>query len=240
MKVRSKKVKKSSRVSKSVKSSKGSGNNKKLIIIIAAVCLALVVAGVVLFLSLNKKEEPKPEFMIQGITMASTPKTTYYVGEEFDSTGARVQVQNNLNIVQFIDEARLTFDGFDSSVPNESLRITVSFEFQGKVFSTFYNVTIKPAPEDTEDKTIASIELSNNFRTVYGVNEWNNYGPNFSGVELILVYNDETTEEIDEIPPSWCSGIKKVTEPGSTEFTITYSNDGVTVQKTVEISITAD
>ncbi len=221
-------------------------NNKKKRIIIAvvvAVVLLLVIAvGIAVASFLNSpygdviKQPETNESGETGIVMASFPKQQYYIGEEFDSTGAKIQVLTETNAsTYFVDytDNGLTFSGFDSSTPGEKV-ITVSY----KGFTTTYNVVINQYEGDNPEVT--KFEVCNMF-TEYTLSEWNNGGPSAKNAFYKFTYNDGSTYGSREETPvsrGHIYGYTKMEAPGTTEITVKYIVDGVEYSATVTITIT--
>ncbi len=204
-----------------------------IIAIIAVVVLAIVI-GLIVGLSSNNKKTMKKDAVIEGINIASYPKTSYYVGETFDVSEILVQVvMSEQSATYFINanDPELTFSGFDSSVANDSLTIQVSY----KGFTTSYNVVIKE--KQTSVPVLQSIRLSDDFKTTYSISEWNNQNV-FYGIKIICTYSNGSEKEI-KFKYDYCYGLdKNLTSPGTTSFTIKYSESGVNVETTVTVTIT--
>lgn len=211
---------------------------KQKVIIISAVILAvLVIVGVVIGLVINSiKKQYENSDGITGITVSANPsKTTYYVGEEFDPTGFRIQVLASTNEASyFVDypNEELKLSGFDSSKAVEDQVITVTYREYTDSF-TIDVIEVPPA-----DPVITGIRLSDNFTSKYTLKWWNTYGPAFDGVKLVCTYSDGTEKEV-AMKSSYCYGIERnLTSAGTTEFTIKYSSGGILVETTVTITIT--
>lgn len=221
-------------------------NNKKKRIIIAvviAVVLLLVIAvGIAVASFLNSpygdviKQPETNESGETGIVMASFPKQQYYIGEEFDSTGAKIQVLTETNAsTYFVDytDNGLTFSGFDSSTPGEKV-ITVSY----KGFTTTYTVVINQYQGNNPE--ITKIEVCG-MRTTYSLKNWNSSGPSDLNTYLVFTYSDGSTYgSLAETPVSRSDmyGYTKMDAPGTTEITVKYIVDGVEYSATVTITIT--
>lgn len=204
------------------------------IIVAAVILVGAIVAGLVLVLPSIGVGGNKTE--VTGIMVNSSPsKMVYYVGEKFDPTGLVIQViANNNDGMKRIDgkSSELKYSGFDSSVANDKVTVTVSY--QG--FTTTFNVKVLEQPK--ENPTITSIALSDGFRTSYSVSRWNNSGPSFFGVNLICTYSDGTVKEV-QMEMLYCSDIVDVDGPGETQFTIKYTDEnGYTAETTVTVTIT--
>ena len=177
------------------------------------------------------------EYIILSLTVTTKPKTTYYVGQEFDKTGMRIQVNTDKQATTFFveaDDEKLTISGFDSSAPAENQKITVTYEG----VSTSFTVTIKEVPKPKP--TLVSVEVVDLIDT-YTVEKWNKNGLNPYGAYLKLTYSDGTVKgSYEETPLLWSyiSPLSKVETPGTTEITVSYIEAGVKVSTTVTITIT--
>lgn len=213
-------------------------NNKTLLIIVVAVVALVAIVGSILLISKSienqKKEEAQNEII--ALVMNILPqKTTYYVGEEFDPTGAKIQVITaDSSGIYFVDAEKVSFSGFDSSAPVEEQVITVTY--QG--FTTTFTVTIK---EFSSGKpTLVSIEVCDLIDS-YTVEKWNKNGANLYGAYLKLTYSDGSTKgSYEETPLLWdyVEPLSKVDKAGTTTMTINYIEGGIVVSTTVSITIT--
>lgn len=210
-------------------------NSKKTIIIAlsVAVVAVLIITGIVIGLNIDKASN---QVIYRGIMVSSNPnKTVYYVGEEFDPSGMKVQVlATNNETSYFIDykDPELKVTGFDSSVANEMLVLTVTY----REFTTTCNVTIKEPEKGTPYLT--SIRLSDNFTTTYSLDWWNTYGMVLDDVKVICIYSDGTEKEFP-MESSYCYGVDyTITSPETQVITVKYSDNGVWAETTVPITIT--
>lgn len=177
------------------------------------------------------------EYVILSLTVTTKPKTTYYVGQEFDKTGMRIQVNTDKQATTFFveaDDEKLVISGFDSSVAVENQKVTITYEG----VSTWFTVTIKEIPKPAP--TLESIEVVNLIST-YTVEKWNKNGLNPYGAYLKLTYSDGTVKgSYAETPLLWdyVSPLSKVEGPGTTQIVISYSEAGIVKTVTVDITIT--
>lgn len=210
-----------------------SNKDKKKIAILIGCCVLIVVVGILVFVSLDNKPRNNGEAKETGISLSSPPlKTEYYLNEEFDPAGTQIQVETNVNNnTYFVDYTKLSFEGFDSSVVNDALVITVSY----MEFSTTFTVKIKEHPNP--NPTLESISISENFNTTYPKTFWNKYGPTFDNVMLVCTYSDGTTKEVP-LTRKYCSGVNDVNSSGVTQFTVRYSEGGINLEIIVDITIT--
>lgn len=203
------------------------------IIVAAVVLVGLIIAGILILGGGSSNEEHNPTDIV-GISMAGFPKREYYVGEEFESEGTKVQVLTyDMAYTSFVEYGSLTFSGFDSSTPVEEQVITVSY----KGFTTTFTVTIKEMPKDSP--TVETIEIFD-FKTTITMSDWNEFGPIslIRGSTLKIVYSDGTMCDPVYVDPSWVWGYQKVSQPGTFDLTIKYNNDGTLYEKVVTITIT--
>lgn len=218
-------------------------NNKKrrISIIIAIVAAVLVLAAVVALIVgiVSKKmvedEKNNEPAIVLGVVIGVYPKTEYYVGQEFDPTGMMLQVVMSKNEESYtVDHTKLTFTGFDSSVPNDNLVVTATY----KEYSIPFTVQVKEEPETTTKPTLTSIRLSDNFQTTYSLNDWNFYGPIFNNVKIICTYSDGSEKKVT-MTKLYCVDLDlDLKSAGTYEMKIRYVKDGVEVFATVPITIT--
>lgn len=202
----------------------------KIAVIVLAI--ALIITAVVLIVKniSDRKAEEAYNQEVRGISMNSYPvKLLYYVGDEFDPTGIRIQVlTNGQEYTSFVSDIRkMSFSGFDSSVPCEKLTITVTYEG----WTTTFDVEIKEEPKPAP--TVVDIELYG-FKSTYSLEYWNEYGPSFSNAYLILVYSDDTRSDKIWIKGEWATQRKILSAPGKAYITVEYLG----IKKDVEFTIT--
>lgn len=212
-------------------------NNKKkrtktILIVLAVVAIIAVLGAVFLLINKSNQGDEKEPGDITDIQFSAYPnKSTYYVGEEFDPTGVRVQVLTyDYDLSYFVDHTKLTFSGFDSSEVNDALPITVSY----KGFTTSFNVKIVPEPDPTPH--ITDIEVVG-LKTEYTLEEWLS-GVRVLGSKLRLIYSDESVVE-KNVQYSMIYGYtQEVSAPCSVEITIKYNDNGDLHEIPVTITIT--
>ena len=195
------------------------------IVVAAIVLIALIVGAILLLAGGNNEDEHQPTDIIN-ILVASYPERTYYVGEEFNPTGTKIQVLTyDMAYTSFVEYDSLTFSGFDSSVPVDGQVITVSY----KGFTTTFTVDIKEPVSNTP--YLVSIEATD-LKTTYPQDEWNTYGPDYNGASLLLTYSDGTTESV-WIQNSWATQREIMDAPGKTYVTIEYMGKSIQVEFTI-------
>lgn len=203
-----------------------------LAILLLALIIVLVVSAIRSIPSIGGSGGDTDTVML---SISSRPnKTVYYVGEEFDPRGTKAQViKKDFDNSYFVDYTELTFEGFDSSKPNDKLAITVRY---GNVSTQMY-ITIKE--EGQVDKVyLSDIEVVN-LKMTYSLSDWNTYGVVADGATIKRTYSDGTVN--DENAPlkySYIQGYTKMDSAGTTEITIRYKEDGYIVEKTITITIT--
>ena len=209
-------------------------NNTVLIVAIIAIAVVLLaVVGILVAPTIiNKVNKPDPY-----IAISVSPKNEYFVGETFDPRGLKIQVITGDNETSyFVDykDPNLKVTGFDSSVPNESLTLTVIY----KEMSTTFNVKIKEVPPPPP--TLVSIGLSDSFyETPFTLYFWNRFGPTKrEGVNLVLTYSDGSTKEIPLNGEHIFDIDRDLQSAGTTEFTIKYSEGGIVFEETITVTIT--
>lgn len=212
-------------------------NRKKKILtiaIITGVVLLLMILGTIIGMVLfenNNSQNPE----IQGIAVSISPKTNYYVGDDLDATGMRIQVITDSNETSYYVDypnSDILLSGFDSSTPNEFLLITVSY----KGYSAQYAVSINERPSVAP--ILQSIALSDNFQTTYTMKDWNRKGPNRDNVAIILTYSDGSEKRVPFLTENILDLDRNITSPCTTQFKVRYNDNGVVVETTVTVTIT--
>ncbi len=212
-------------------------SSKKIVVIVLAVVVLLAVAGVIAWAIVDTAKENNLK-EIQHIVISDRPKSEYYVGESFDPTGLRIKVLAGTNEYSyFVDypDADIKISGFDSSVANDSLPVTISY----MGFETTLYVKIKEA-QSSVPPHLVSIEICG-LITTYTKDYWNNYGPSASGAYILLTYSDGSTYgDIDTTPLSRRNiyDYEKVEAAGTTQIRIKYSENGISKEETITITIT--
>lgn len=204
-----------------------------LIVLAVVVAIIAIIGTVLLLISKSNQDNEKEPGEITDIQFSAYPnKSTYYIGEEFDPTGVRVQVLTyDYDLSYFVDHTKLSFSGFDSSEANDALPITVSY----KGFTTSFNIKIIEPQSATP--TLTSYEVCN-LKTEYPISMWNEYGIDVVGATLKFVYSDGSTKEDIYIQKHWFSGITKVDAPCELEVIIQYDDGGTLREIPVKITIT--
>ena len=207
---------------------------KRLVLIISIIAVLLVVAlavGAIIYFS--NTPEPIPENTVTDVQLSSKPyKTVYYVGEQFDPKGLRVQViTHNYDLSYFVDHTKLSWSGFDSSAPTEEQIITVTY----RGFSLSFTVEIKEA--EKTNPVLERIEVYD-FKTIYTLKQWNMSGPNTTGAKLRCFYSDGSVVEDIVLRDMYIPGYERLDAPGITEIIVNYSDGVTSVSTTVTITVT--
>ena len=236
-----------------------SGKNKKLkiaiLIALAVVLVAAIVIAIVATININSGTNGEDDdARIQSIGIATYPtKTNYYIGEDFDPTGLKIQVNTNSQAnTYFVDWSKLTFSGFDSSSAVEEQVITVTY--QG--FTTSFKVCIREYENGSGDAgnsgnagtsgtpgtgNIQYIEICDMILT-YSLYEWN-WGPSAYGAYYKITYSDGTVYgSLEDTPVSRADFIEwhPMNEPGTTDVVVEFFDEatGTKIEITVTVTIT--
>ena len=197
--------------------------NKTLTFVIIALAVLAVIGIVIgIILLIPEKKESRIE-----ISLSTLPdKTIYYIGQKFDPKGTSVQVlTDGEEGTYFVDYTELAFSGFDSSVSNKELPITISY----KGVTTSFTVEIREYPSD-DTSVMTGIRMSDDFKKTYTLERWTTNGPRFRGANIICTYSDGSEKAVP-MKSEYASGVDlQLTEPGQTEFTVTYEGFEITVQ----------
>lgn len=206
---------------------------KKFIIIVAIVIGVIALIGLVGMSVLSMSSEDIDERGIDYISLYSLPsKTTYYLGEDFDATGLKIQViTNNTDYSYFVGYDQLTCSGFDSSTVNESQTITVSYKGYSETF------IIKIIERPAENPYIVDVEIVD-FKTNYTMAEWNAGGPSVIGATVKGIYSDGKVVDGVPLQTKWIYGAVKVDAPCTLDLTIKYNDNGTVIEKVVTVTIT--
>ena len=203
--------------------------NKKIAIALIAVGVVLIIGIIVAcVMNISKPDNIK----ITSISINARPDSHYYVGEEFNPEGTRIQVLTNKpNFTYWVDYRDLTFSGFDSSAPTESQTITVTYQGHQATF----NIVIEEYP--VEAPTLVSIDVPNVI-TTYTLEAWNKYGPRLGNLKIVLTYSDGSTREIPLESSIHVMKPERLSSPGTTELTVIYTESGVTFEHKIVITVT--
>lgn len=206
-----------------------------IIIIVVVVIAAAVTAGIFINKRATEIEQDNQDREIQGIAISIVPKVEYYIGDSLDLSGLMIQVIAGTNEYSYhvtYPNAELQISGFDSSVANDELPITVSY----KGFTATFNVKIKE--HASASPVLEKIEISDNFKTTYKLDEWNRTGPDYTGVYLTLIYSDGSKVENIQLKAKHIYNAVQQSAAGETEIVIKYSDGVTTVELPITITIT--
>ena len=207
-----------------LKKSKSSPNKAVLFAILGVVLVAAIVL-LAIFLINRNKEDP---IVMQGINVASYPtKSQYYIGEEFDPNGIKIQVLMSEQSATYfvVDHSKLTFSGFDSSKVNDAVVITVTYEGYSTTF------TVKVKEHESATPTLVSIEAKD-IKTSYSMDYWNEFGPDYNNAYLLCTYSDGSTENV-WIQNTWATQREIMKAPGKSYVTIEYMGQSIVVEFTI-------
>lgn len=206
-----------------------------IIIIVVIIIAAAVATGIFINKRATEIEQDNQDREIQGIAISIVPKVEYYIGDSLDLSGLMIQVIAGTNEYSYhvtYPNAELQISGFDSSVANDALPITVTY--QG--FTATFNVKIKEHASATP--VLVGLEVSDNFKTTYKLEEWNRTGPDYSGVSLTLIYSDGSKVENIALKSKHIYNATQQASAGTTEIVIKYSDGTTTVELPITITIT--
>lgn len=209
-------------------------------IIVISIVLIVAILGCILVVNYLKNftgnSEANEDGLI-GILVTALCDTNYYIGEEFDPTGLKIQVIGDSNDKSyFVDhtDPELKISGFDSSTVGEKT-ITVSY----REFSDTFTVKIEEKPQPpVSNKVLESIRLSDNFNTTYNKTDWNFFGPTLDDVKLICTFSDGTEQSVPMLYNYIQNPNLNIQSACTYDLIIQYSYANTTVSTTVPITIT--
>ena len=209
---------------KKLKLKKQSKPRNLLIPIIALVAIVIIVALVIGFFVI-KDQDGK---LLNHIAIKAMPeKTFYYVGDNADFTGLKINAIFNNGESQEIAISDCIITGFDSSQPNENLKIRVAYQGMSVTFS----VIIQEIPQSTP--LVTRIYLEKLPKTEYRLGE---YLDTNEGI-IVCEYQDGSTKRIP-LEYNDVSGFSKISAPGTYELTVKYKENGIVVYTTYTITVT--
>ena len=214
-------------------------SDKRKIILLALLGVILLTFIIGLVITLIIPKDDKESTIIYGISIAQNPdKMEYQVGEKFDPTGTKIQVIiSKNNETYFVDYTELEFSGFDSSVANDNVVITVKY----KEYATVFTVKVKSEQTAPSNPGSSTLEICDMVLT-YSLSRWNGRGPSTYGAYAKITKPDGTVYgSLEETPLSndMIYGYAKVDGPCQYELTIIYTEkDGTEHTATVIATIT--
>lgn len=210
---------------------KSRNSNRKIIILVACVVLALVIGATVAVLLVQEQNHGE---QISHINISSMPNDReYYLDEALDITGLSVQVILNNGSYYFVTAEELTVTGFDSSKVNENLPLVVSY----KGFSDTFTVSVKVFPKPKP--TLVSIEVKG-YKETYTWAEWQNGWINLDGTYIECHYSDDSTYRVTLTTSRITDGLGSINGPGTYTLNVIYDEyeSGVSCTTTFTITIT--
>ena len=212
------------------------GRKKKIRIAVVIFAILVVIGIAVALIAVNMQNAKDQEAWgkeVIGLSIESFPNDTeYYVGESFDPTGIRVQVITNAQSeTYFIDDlSKLTFSGFDSSVVNETVPVTVSYNG----FTATFNVSVMEY--ESAEPMLVSIEVCN-LKTEYTLFSWTEYGISNYGATIKCTYSDGSVKEVP-LEYSNIEDTSNIDSVGEHTITIKHREAGIIKETKVIITIT--
>ena len=202
--------------------------NKFQIIIGLSVLAVVLLSVAVTFLAVSIYKNGQK---IDKIEIVSFPdKTQYYIGEKSDYAGLKIKVILRNGTEYVIDESVCELSGFDSSVAQESQRITVSHDG----YTTFYNIVINELPVTTPILMDIVLETLPT-KTEYKLGE----SLSTSGGVIHCTYQNGSTFRISLMKRD-VFGFDEAMQQGPGEYTLTvkYTENGITAETSYTITIT--
>ncbi|MDY3282329.1 LamG-like jellyroll fold domain-containing protein [Dysosmobacter sp.] len=155
-------------------------------------------------------EDPTGQKTVTAITLSTSPRTEYAVGEALDVSGGKLTVTYDDGSEKVMDLTADMVSGFDSS-RGGTVTLTVSFGGQ----TTTFDVTVS--------KVLTAIQVTTLPRLTYGIGET----LDVTSGRLTLTYDDGTTGEA-ALTADMVSGFDS-SSAGSRLLTITYGNRTTTL-----------
>ena len=112
---------------------------------------------------------------VQSITMGTTPKTNYLVGETLDVTGGTIIVTKESGDIETINITPGMISGFDSTSEQLGQVLTVTYEgktttYTVNITDSISNITLNPGPTKTTYKYGESLDLTGAYIDIVKVN----------------------------------------------------------------------
>ena len=210
---------------------KSRSSNRKIIILIACVVLALVIGATATILLVQEQNHGE---QISHINISSMPNDReYYLDEELDITGLSVQVVLNNGSYYFVSADEVTVTGFDSSKVKEDLVLTVRYQGFTDTFTVSVEAFPKPKP------TLVYIEVKD-YKATYTWAEWQSNWINLDGTYIECHYSDDSTYRVTLTTARITDGLEGIDGPGTYTLTVYYDEyeSGVFCTTTFTIKIT--
>ena len=190
------------------------------------------------------RDKANYEVVILGLNFVTMPRTTYKVGEAFDYTDMKIQIETQDYTSDFFIDAndpRISFSNFDSSEPNDNLIVVVTFTY------TYYDEDEKVEKERSVSKNLPVVIESDNkpvlqsvniigLKTEYTKAQWNKNGLHIhSGVQWEYKYDNSAESVFAPVKNNHLPQIENV--DGPCQFDVIFTDDnGNTVTVTITIT----
>ena len=172
-------------------------------------------------LSIRYINESKSEKTLSSIKVTAPSKTTYNVGESFDSSGMAVTAVYSDSSTKIVTDS-VTVDGFSSTAAGTKT-VTVSYTEGSLTKTASFTVTVKAAE-------LSSIAVTSKPTvTTYYIGQ----SLNTSGMKITAAYSDGTSKDVTSGVTT--SGFSS-TAAGTKTVTVSYTEGSVT--KTASFSVT--
>ncbi|MBQ3920531.1 MAG: bacterial Ig-like domain-containing protein, partial [Oscillospiraceae bacterium] len=154
---------------------------------------------------------------VRTVAVTGTFKKIYFIGDDIDLTGAKLNVTYNSGKTASVDVTSAMVSGFNTQTAGTR---TVTVTYGGK--STAYSITVKA-------DTVKTIALAGTVRREYYVDD----ELDLSGTKLDVAYESGKTASID-VTASMVTGFTSAT-PGNKILYVTYSGKRITYTVTVRV-----
>ena len=156
---------------------------------------------------------------LTSIELSGEYKTTYFVGDAFSSEGLKVTAHYNNGTSKEVSPTSIT--GYNMNTAGEQI-ITVTYK-EGTVTKTAtYKITVKALSP-------TKLTLSGNYKTEFEFGEEFNY----TGLVATVTYDNGSTKTVT---PTSVTGFN-MQQSGKQTITVSYKENGKTVQNTYEITV---
>ena len=145
-------------------------------------------------ITVNKKDTPQPEVLLEGISVTKAPdKTEYTEGEEFDPTGMEVTATYSDKTTKKVDSYTVEPSGELAAGTKE---VTIRYTEGDVVMTTKQAITVNKKDTDTPQPgtVLEGISITKApDKTVY--EEGEEFDP--TGMEVTATYSDDSTKTVD-------------------------------------------
>ncbi|MBR6770014.1 MAG: bacterial Ig-like domain-containing protein, partial [Lachnospiraceae bacterium] len=179
-------------------------------------------------ITVNKKETPKPEVVLEGISITKAPtKTEYQEGEKFDSAGMEVTAAYSDDSTKTVDSYTVEPSGILAADVTE---VTIRYTEGGVEKTTTQKITVNKKETPKPEVVLEGISITKApTKTEY------QEGEKFdsAGMEVTAAYSDDSTKAVDSytVEPSGALAADV------TEVTIRYTEGGVEKTTTQKITV---